>query len=364
MVMRYSLDCMSEEQGWNPGGVDAGPATGGTSLTLEHDDSAGLPPDLQSVSVRLRDTGELPFLQPRPGAIGVEGAPGWMDRLSTVGRRPGSIVVGVIIAGLMFAAFMTQTGQDGRSASNAASPAQPPVAGRASDLGAEPSADGVADGGVLRSAVVGDGPDQSDPVARSSGDAFEAGDEGVLAVQVVEPVEALTNPTTTAPPPTTARPTTAPPTTAAPSSSTTEATTTTVEPTTTIEPTTTTTEPTTTTTDEVVAEADDVRVTALSPGSTDSANAPALQPGDIILRAEGSQDILAYRFRIEVEDDGKWKRVESSGWRLRQQFDTWFRRYDGRTIRWTVEGRTLDGTRTAPTPPLHISVESGRGSDD
>jgi hypothetical protein len=357
MAMRYSLDRMSEEQGWNPAEVDVGPGNGGTSLTLEHDDGAGLPPDVQSVSVRLRDTGELPFLQPRPGAIGVEAVPGWMDRLSTVSRRPGSIVVGVIIAGLMFAAFMTQAGQDRRSTSNAASLAQPPVANRVSDLDAESSADGIADDGALKSSVVGGGPDQSDPVARSSGDAFEAGDERVLAVQVVEPVEALTNPTTTAAPPTTARPATAPPTTAASSSTTTEATTTTAE------PTTTTTEATTTTTDEVVAEADGVRVTALSPGSTDSANAPALQPGDIILRAEGSQDILAYRFRIEVEDDGKWKRVESSGWRLRREFDTRFRRYDGRTIRWTVEGRTLDGTRTAPTPPLHISVESGRGSD-
>ncbi len=357
MAMRYSLYRMSQEQGWNPGEVDVGPATGATSLTLEHDDGAGLPPDVQSVSVRLRDTGELPFLQPRPGAIGVKAAPGWMDRLSTVSRRPGSIIVGVIIAGLTFAAFMTQAGQDGRSTSNAASLAQPPVASRVSDLDVGSSADGVADG-ALKSSVVGGGPDQSDPAARSSGDAFEAGDEHVLAVRVVEPVEALTNPTTKAAPPTTARPATAPPTTAASSSTTTEATTTTAE------PTTTTTEATTTTTDEVVAEADDVRVTALSPGSTDSANAPALQPGDIILRAEGSQDSLAYRFRIEVEDDGKWKRVESSGWRLRREFDTQFRRYDGRTIRWTVEGRTLDGTRTAPTPPLHIAVESDRGSND
>lgn len=110
--------------------------------------------------------------------------------------------------------------------------------------------------------------------------------------------------------------------------------------------------------------ADGVWVTALSPGSADGGNAPTLQPGDIILTAEGSRDIPAYRFRVYVLDDDEWKRVESSGWRLRRQFDTKFRRYEGRTIRWTVEGRTIDGTRTPPTDPLYIRVESDGDSDD
>lgn len=348
---------MNEQQGWYPDGTGVSPATGGTTFTIEYGDGVNTAARADSASVRLTDTGELPFLQPSPSNLAVENGPDWIDRVYSLGRRPATIAVAIIITGLIFAAFVTQTDRDEPSPRDGASAAGLGDGVGGSDVEAEQSADGVVDDvDVLKSSAAQGGVGAVDSLARSSGVAFVVGDERLLTVVVGEPEEASATPTPTTAPPSTAAPITSEPPTITEATTTTVATTTTTEPTTTVEP--------TTTTDDVVSEVDDVWVKALLPGSTDGANAPAFRPGDIFLQADGSEDIAAFRFRIYVKDEDEWKRAESSSWRRRREFDTRFRRYNGRTIRWTVEGRTEDDTRLPPTPPLYIHVDSDRDADD
>ncbi len=103
-------------------------------------------------------------------------------------------------------------------------------------------------------------------------------------------------------------------------------------------------------------------VRPIGPGSPDGGDPTVVSAGRVTLEAEGAGDKMRYRFVVYVQGDDGWQRVDRSRWRSKPSWKVDLRRYEGRTIRWTVIGRS-GRTFTEESDPLHVRVGDGDGGD-
>ncbi len=351
-------------------GVSRGAGDGPRGWVLADDSSAVTSRPSTGVSVRL-DTDELPFQQPDRRAVAVESAGGdWRRSLVEAGKWPLLALGATAVLIAIFALFISRNGQslggngDAPETDSAAEVDSAAATAGAADTDGESEVSSASESGSVdvdaqalavssQSAGGGQTPGGQTP-GRSTGTLGSSSGSGFVPGQIIEPDDALTGPdgdwvstTTTRPPSTTA---------STASSSTTVASSTTPS-----------TEPTTTT----AAEPEGPWARPVGPGGSDPQNPQAVSSSRVTLQAEGSDEQLRYRFTVYVWDDDRWRQVGRSRWRS----DSWtvdVRRYDDRTVRWTVTGRTRSRQVTEESPPLHFYVgggqdgggDNGGGDDD
>ncbi len=308
-------------------------------------------------------TSELPFQQPAPRTVAV-GSAGrdWRAAIADEGKWPLVALAAAAVLVAVFAAFISRNGQSLSGESEVAETLAKVESASESAVAAD-RINGTAERATTGAAASTETEDADGSTGRATGTLGAGEGSGFHSGHVVEPDRSLTGPapdwvpTTVA---TVARP--APEetsTTARPA--TTDSTPSTVATSTTAQ-TDTTTETTASTTTEAAPDGPTVR--ALGPGTGDAQNPIVVGSGRLTLEAEGSDESMRYRFILYVKnDDGEWRRVDRSRWRFRSTWTIDTDRFEGRTVRWNVVGRTGFRNTTDESAPLYFRVD-GESSDD